>query len=289
MKKKGIEKVVSEFMLLDTEKRTGIFQQEYDRLPGMAARARLFVSIPIQESVRLMETISGTLEMNNFLFDRILDMKEGKDFLLKLLPQLTPERLNELLFSTGPFTNFDALFEFLPLETVITIVNHETHDGVIFEKILQKILNLVQIKESTRIEILRGIEPRVFASMAGNLGPMSFKNTEGFKITTSVAGLKTEKKIAELCAVVPVRTAVVILKKIESDEIRRKVLQRLDQKYRDAFFQKTASKKTKGLRAADVEVTSLDMTAKKEFFKRFPRSGQLAKLSVLERIEVICD
>jgi len=277
---KKIATLVSDFMKLDESKRTAFFSQEYGKIPTIEARARLFVHLPIEEAVRLTEKIKS-IEMD-FLLKDIIDSKNGRKFLIEFLPKLSTYRLVTLTFEQcAVFQFFDDLFDFLPLKTVVDSINYQSHWNV-----FQRVSFLEKTQEERRKEIFRNIYPNTFANLMKKTYAVPEEWTAVLRL--SVANLANEKRIAKLCSVVPCRTAVSIIKLMKNPDAEAKVLKLLPQGYRDEYFKRRSKKSKDNLKSSQINVLNLDLGSKKAFFKKFPRSKQIDRLPLEERIEVLC-
>ena len=106
------------------------------------------------------------------------------------------------------------------------------------------------------------------------------------RILNHVLILEDNKRIAKLCLGVKKEIALRIVKGIKDKQKQKQVLKLLPQTYKDSFFNKTSNSKKTVLRESEIDVTKLNMKAKKNFFRRFPKSKQVSKLSIVEKIEI---
>lgn len=288
---KNMKKVVEQFLSMDISQRNELFSRSHEEIPSIKARAKLFVLLPIDESVRLLSEINS-IEMDDFIFEDIFNLLtlKTKDIIFNdLLPKLPIGRLVSLVFRTGPFMIIDNLFNLLPLETVIAVIDegnkkNEEHDKKTFE-ILERIKVLAVIQKENLQIILARIQPESFKSMIEYSFQDLGKETQKIMIDC-VSDLGDEKRIAVLCKAVTTRKAISILINIKDQTKQRNVLQLLPQEYKDAFFNRTSKRNKDVLNSSEIDVDHLSLQAKKRFFRKFPKSKQMDKLSIGEKIEI---
>lgn len=279
---KKTSKVIKEFLNLDEKERNAIFELSFDLIPSIETRAKILRALPMTEAVRLINSI----EME-FCLERIFSAKDGKKYFLKLFPKLLPERLVGILFETGGFTFWKDVFNFLPVDTVVRLIDCAVGLKIKGKRedtfyVFYPVEFLVASKEAVAKDILDKISPISFEKIINESSDL------GQDILRTYVSSLSSKRITELCNVLSPAQANKILLRIEDAKKQKTVLSLLPQKFRDAFFSKS-SKKNLNLNITDtfICITNLNLKAKKAFVKNFPNSKQIDKLPFKERLEVL--
>ncbi len=282
----NLKKLVKDFLLMGEHERTELFKTPHDMIPDIDARAKLFLVLPLGESVRLLSEIRS-IEIDDFMFNRILEIPKTEQFVFNdLLPKLSPGRLAHLVFNTGPFGNIDNLFNILPIQTVVALIDEgvlETKEHE--EKIFEILTKITYTERERRTIFLQQIKPNTIRLLLShsflNLG----KKSQGI-IINDISKIEEVKRIAQICAVLNPKKASVILNKITDPVRQRKVLKLLPQQYKDAFFSSNSKSKKDILKSSEIDITKISLGKKKDFFIKFPNSPQVNKLSIAERIQI---
>lgn len=284
--KKNMQKTVIEFLSMTTDQRDELFSRDYNKIPSIEARAKLFVNLPVNEAVRLLSEVESSIQIDHFLFDHVFELPNTKTFVFEeLIPKISATRSVVLMFKTGPFMFIKDMFNLLPVETAISIIDEgciETseHEEKTFEMLYERI---GATQEGRLGLILNGIKPESFKAI---LDRRNLLEKEQKLIIERISLIEDEKKIAVICTVLSTKKALPILIGINNKQKQKNVLKLIPQAYKNAFFQRISDKKVSTLRSSEVDAAKLDLRGKKSFFKKFPRSKQVDKLSIAEKIEI---
>ncbi len=284
-----MDNTVAEFLSLEPVKRNELFAREYDVYPNLKSRAKLFLSLPVEESARILSEVD-TITMNQFLFDHIFKMPNKKLFVFsELLPKVLPiGRLVDLTLDlNGTIPSVQDSFCLMPIETITAIIDEGVYENEFHEEKIGEIAKKIEFIEIEKLNtILLKIKVESFKKIVEDTF-FSGYGLEGKKrILNHVSILEDNKRIAKLCLGVKKEIALRIVKGIKDKQKQKQVLKLLPQTYKDSFFNKTSNSKKTVLRESEIDVTKLNMKAKKNFFRRFPKSKQVSKLSIVEKIEI---
>lgn len=276
--------VLQEFMSLEEKERDAIFKLPLESIPSMEARAKLLVILPRVETIRLIEVTLRNWEMF-FCLRAIFESDGGKEYFLDLFPGISSKRLASILFSIGSFMDWKDIFNHLPIDTIVGLIDCavelETKEKNHTHYIFNSIEFLVATEDAIAKKILNRIQPVTFQSMINknmNLGQEKF--------FTQVSTLESGR-IAELCNLLSLAKAYKVVSVIEDDTKKTKVLQLLSQKFRDHFFTKSNKRhgKESNLNEAEIILKNLPIVSKRRFVEKFPESEQIQGLSIEEKIE----
>lgn len=285
-KNSNFKKAVDDFLVMDESKRNELFKRDLRHLPSIESRAKFFMALPVEESSRLLSEIKS-IEMDHFMFDRIFESPENEPFIFNdLLPKLSSSRLTGLVFKTGPFMHINILFDLLPIQTVVSLIDEavnktKEHDAKLFEVISRiqytSLENLNIIFSKIKLESVK----KIFSYSFGGFGQPERK-----KMLDCISGLNENKIIKDLCITLGIKVSPLILTRIKDPLKQKKVLRLLPQNHKNAFFSRTSKSNNKVLKSRDIDVTKIGLEKKKDFFKQFPKINQVNKLTLTERIEI---
>lgn len=284
--KKNLRKTIAQFLAMDLNQRNELFSRSHSEIPYIEARAKLFVSLPVEETVRLLSEVPPCIEVDHFLFEHVFELPNTTILVFnEIIPRLSPIRSVILMFQTGPFMFIKDMFNLLPSETAISIIDEgclETsdHEGKTFEILYDRV---GATREENLKPILQGIKPETFKVIL-EYGHLLEKERK--LIIYQVSLMEDEKKIADICNAISIKNALLILTCIKDKQKQGDVLKLLPPKYKNAFFNKTSDEKGNTLKSSQVDVSKLGLKAKRNFFKKFPKSRQVDKLSISEKIEI---
>lgn len=284
--KKNFQKILDEFMALSEESRDKIFAKETNEYPSTEALSKLFVSLPIEESVRLLTKISS-FEIDYFVLRNLLDSEASTVKLFtEIFPRIPPMRLAEILLGNSGHMFGDDKYEIMPNKTLVDLIDagldpnqKEKKEFQVLHHIFLHISigKLVDVVSSIKINSIKTLDAYKFL----NCG------LEGKKIMyRTIASLEDLKKISFVCKALPIKSVVNILRTIEGSEKLNSLIKLLPQKYKDAAFTAFRGNKSKSVSTNQVKVKNLNLESKRDFFKRNPNSRQINELSMIEKIEI---
>jgi len=282
-----MKKIVSEFMRKTLVERVNLFKISYPETPSIEARASLFLMLPLDECIRILEEIPNVIEID-FMFNKIVQSRKGKNFILKLLPKLSAGAFSEIVFDAGNLLlHWEDLPNKLPVKTITDVVN------TISVLPYGENYHNLWMHTSDCIKITCQVDKERFKQIISLLSPQAFRIMYQYDLDfgqskfMEIIAMCDENKIVEFCSVLPARRTLPILRLLSSDAFKS-VSKRLPQGHRSTIF-KSFSKKSRdlSLNEEDLNLENLDRNSRRIFVKNFPKSFQIQKLSFVEKIDAI--